>query len=129
MIASIHPMLTELKTKLAAIDGVQTCRIGLEQGMTHDDYPIVRIVPQDISEGGSYTRRKARVLVYFGMPVDESADGLESVYSNLLAMESQIVEASKVFGDGWRSKYIDTLLDEDRLEVYKLLAVRLEIEG
>lgn len=129
MLASIYPMLTELKTKLTAVDGVATCKIGLEQGIAHEDYPIVRIVPQDIAEGDSYTRRKANVLVYFGMPIDESTDGLESVYSQLLTMEAAIVAASKIFGDGWRSKYLSTITDEDRVEVYKLMAVRLEIEG
>jgi hypothetical protein len=64
MLGSIYPMLTELRTKLADIDGVETCKIGLEQGIAHEDYPIVRIVPQDIAEGGSYTRRKTNVLVY-----------------------------------------------------------------
>lgn len=129
MLDSIYPMLTELKTKLADIDGVKTCKIGLEQGIAHEDYPILRIVPQDISEGGSYKRRKTNVLVYFGMPIDESTDGLESVYSQLLTMEAAIVAASKIFGDGWRSKYLSTITDEDRVEVYKLMAVRLEIEG
>lgn len=129
MIESIYPMLVELKTKLAAVSGVATCKIGLEQGIAHEDYPIVRIVPQNIGEGGSYTRRKSSVFVYFGMPIDESNDGLESVYEQLLTMESNIVKESKVFGDGWRSKYIDTVTDEDRIEIYKLMAVRLEIEG
>lgn len=129
MIDSIYPMLVELKTKLSGVSGVATCKIGLEQGIAHEDYPIVRIVPQNIGEGGSYTRRKASVFVYFGMPIDESKDGLESVYEQLLSMESNIVKESKVFGDGWRSKYLDTVTDEDRLEIYKLMAVRLEIEG
>ena len=42
-------LLRYLRTALAAVAGVQTCRIGLEAGITPDDYPIVRIVPAELT--------------------------------------------------------------------------------
>lgn len=131
MIPSLYPLLETIRDRLAAIAGVATCKIGLEQGITHEDYPIIRVVPQDFSAGGgnNWDRRKATILIYFGSAVDESKDGLEAVYSTLLEMETQIVEACQIKGAGWRAKYLNTITDEDRLEVYKVMAVRIEVEG
>lgn len=131
MLASMYPLLQSLRERMAAIEGIKTCKIGLEQGVAHDDYPIIRIVPQDFYSSGSnnWDRRKANILIYFGAAVDESADGLESVYETLLELETKIVEACAVKGDGWRAKYTGTITDEDRLEIYKIMAVRIEVEG
>jgi hypothetical protein len=128
-VISVWPVLEKLKTALAAVDGVATCKIGLEQGIAHEDYPIIRLVPTEMREGGNFTRRKATVLIYFGAAVDESKDGLEGVYQTLLALEEKIIAAATAPGPGWRSKYLDTITDEDRLELYKLMAVRVEVEG
>jgi hypothetical protein len=131
MIPSLYPLLETIRDRLADIAGVTTCKIGLEQGIAHEDYPIIRVVPQDFtgSGGNNWDRRKANILIYFGSAVDESTDGLEAVYSTLLAMETQIVAACSIKGEGWRAKYTGTITDEDRLEVYKIMAVRIEVEG
>lgn len=122
-------VLARLRDKLAAVEGVKTCKVGLEQGIAHEDYPIIRIVPSSLREGSDWTRRRLVVLVYFGAVVDESRDGLEAVYEQLLALEQSIIDAAATPGQGWRCKYLDTITDEDRLEVYKLMAARFEVEG
>ena len=131
MIASFYPLLAEVRDRLSGVEGIKTCRIGLEQGIAHEDYPIIRVVPQDFNSSGAnnWDRRKSTVLIYFGAAVDESKDVLETVYQSLLDIETKIIEACLIKGDGWRAKYLGTMTDEDRLEVYKLMAVKIEIEG
>lgn len=70
-----------------------------------------------------------RLIFYFGVAIDESADGLEAVYRELLELELKIVEVGEDAGPGWVCRYEDTIADEDRLEIYKLMAVRFRVEG
>lgn len=120
----IYTNLTTLKTKLAAISGVTTCDIGLESNISPEDYPIIRIVPSLIRNAASFNR-VVEVLIYFGKPVQEAESGLPTVYSELLDLEQSIIAALK--GNGFQIKYLDTITDEDRLEHYKLMAVRAEM--
>jgi len=124
------PVLELLRTRLAAVPGITTCKIGLEQGIVPEDYPIIRLVPSEIrAADGNPNRRRATVLVYFGAALDESTDGLEAVYQGLLEMETAIIEAAEQPGRGWVCRYVQTITDEDRLEHFKLMAVLLEING
>lgn len=136
-------LLESLKTALAAIAGVASCKIGLEDNITPEDYPLIRIVPSHLSPGvflsnGTAITRKSEVLIYSGMPVqpfDDAADAggrtrLEKVYKALFDMEAAIIGKISPPKSGIKgARYLGTITDEDRLETYKLMAVRCEVEG
>lgn len=72
------------------------------------------------------------LLIYFGAPMLEARDGLETAYETLLEMESAILErmqfalvqtgvAQSAF---IQPRFVETLTDEDRLPHYKLFAMR-----
>ena len=131
-------LLTLLKTTLASVPEVASCKIGLEAGITAEDYPLIRIVPTRLNppaEGA--TRRAMDVLIYFGAPLLEVSDGLDAVYETLLTMEGAILERMQfaLIGAGLAqeaflaSTFVETLTDEDRLPHYKLFAMRWRVEG
>lgn len=76
------------------------------------------------------------MLIYFGAPVLEAKDGLESVYEELMEMEAAILDAMEftliatlsVTCEFLRVRYIDTITNEDRLPLYKLFAARFIVE-
>jgi len=131
-------ILIQLKTTLAALPEIQSCRIGLEANITPDDYPLIRLVPTRLTPKDDVGDRPVLELtVYFGVALLEAADGLETVYAGLLAREAAIREAV-LFGAAkaaWQvgeriaARFVDTLFDEDRLPHYKLMASRFEVEG
>jgi hypothetical protein len=131
-------MLDHLKTALATVSGVASCQIGLEANITPADYPLVRIVPTRMRPNDDVgDRALLEVTVYFGDALLESADGLETVYEGLFALESQIrqavlfgaVRAAWAGGARMAARYVETLFDEDRLPHYKMMASRFEVEG
>lgn len=110
-----------------------TCRIGLEDNLTPDDYPMIRIVPVRSGYGPTLSQRKTEALIYFGLPIqpfDDVPDSagrtrLEKLYAALLTMERAIIsEIAFVCGN-----YLETIHDEDRMDTYKLMAVRCEVMG
>lgn len=119
--------LEHIRDSLESIKDVQTCRIGIENAISPDDYPIIRVVPSKASHGTTITRKKLDVLIYFGLPISESEEGgLEAVYAALCSMEDEIIlalESSADFTAVWQ----DTVTDEDRLEAYKLFASRFTV--
>ena len=116
--------LETLRDNLADISGVQSCKIGIEAGISPADYPLIRIVPVRFTPGKPYNERTAEISVYFGVDVSES-QGLEYVYEELLNLEAEILKTIKSSG----GKYIETVTDEDRLDTYKLMFIRFEIEA
>lgn len=121
-------ILEDMKTALASVPGVQTCKIGIETGISPDDYPIIRIVPQRSEHGSSLTRTKLSVMIYFGAPLAESdAGGLEAVYESLCTMEEDIITALENSSNAFTAVWKDTVTDEDRLEQYKLFASRFDV--
>lgn len=130
-------MLATLKEVLRGIPGVQTCAIGLEATITPDQYPLIRIVPTRLAPQEVGQRRRMAVTVYFGAPLLEASDGLEAVYETLLGLEAAIwravvadvVQQARGAGCLLKSVYVDTILDEDRLPHYKMMASRFELEG
>ena len=136
-------LLETLRNALATIPGVASCKIGLEDNITPDDYPLIRVVPSRMAPGtmtvgNAHLTRKGDVLIYFGMPVqafDDVADAdgrvrLEKVYAALFEMEAAIIGKINPPPAGVLSaRYLETITDEDRLETYKLMAVRAEVEG
>jgi hypothetical protein len=124
--SSAYPILETLRDALATVPGVVTCRIGLEANMTPDDYPMVRIVPSRIVDGPVFGRRRVSVLIYFGQPIHEFDAGLESQWENLLGMEQALLQAGEATGG---LMHLETFLDEDRNEAYKLMAIRADLVG
>lgn len=115
-----------LKTALAGVAGVATCKIGMEANISPDDYPMVRLVPS-VVRNGPYLGRQCDLTIYFGQPIHEFTDGLESLYASLFALESEIMVA--VRATGLNAAYDETVLDEDRLEAYKIMALRFLVTG
>lgn len=129
--------LTLIKTVLASVPGIASCRIGLEAAITADDYPIIRIVPTRLIPQEVGQRRQMELLIYFGAPLLEASDGLEAVYETLLEMEQSIkdaltltvVKTARDQGQYLKTQYMETITDEDRLPHYKLFAMRWRVEG
>ena len=130
---AIMTQLEILRDLLALIPGIKTSKIGIEKGMTAADYPMIRIVPTTVGPGDVIGLRAAEVLIYFGKPIEEfdeepDAEGrvrLEKLYAELFALEETIIEILAVMG----GEYEETLLDEDRIDTYKLMAVKAVVEG
>ncbi|WP_313954114.1 hypothetical protein [Accumulibacter sp.] len=126
-------LLEALRDRLTLIPGVATCRIGLEENICPDDYPIIRLVPSRLLSGYALTARKAELLIYFGMPIapfDEEPDDdgrvrLEKLYAALFEIEG-LIRAEIITMGG---VYLETITDEDRLDTYKLMAIRCEVSG
>jgi len=125
--AEIITLLETLRDKLATVPGVATCKIGMESNLTPADYPMVRIVPSTVRQK-LIGMRECDLIVYFGQPIHEFTAGLEALYSNLFAMEAALLDAARSLT--WMMvKYEETVLDEDRVDAYKLLAIRLTVAG
>jgi hypothetical protein len=120
--------LTALRDKLALVTGVATCKVGMESNMTPADYPMVRIVPSVIRDAPIIGQRRCDVLVYFGQPIHEFTGGLESLYTSLFALETALLDAAQATA-GVYVEYVETVMDEDRVDAYKLCALRLVVQG
>jgi len=123
-------VLEELRDLLAAVDGVVTCKIGLEAGMAPEDYPIVRIVPSSTkrSELQMAGLRAFECLIYFGKPITEADNGLEELYREIFAMEVALIAVLPEAGN-WVARWLETITDEDRAPGYKMMALRVLIDG
>lgn len=111
-----------LRDALAEIAGVVTCRIGLEANISPADYPMIRVVPVRTVPGRPYQNRTAELLLYFGAQIANS-EGLEAVYAALFDLEADMLLALQRHG----ARYVETVHDEDRLDAYKLMAIRCEL--
>lgn len=105
----------------------QRRRIGLEANMTPADYPMIRIVPSRLALSDMMGARQVEALVYFGRPVHEFEAGLEALYAELLDMEEAIINA--LHAGAYSGRYLETITDEDRVDGYKLMALRVVVEG
>lgn len=116
--------LEAVRDALALIPGVASCKVGLEANIGPADYPLVRLVPSRIIAGRPYHARECETLIYFGAPIANS-EGMEAVYTSLFALEAEILAVLKAQG----ARYRETVTDEDRLDAYKLMAIRADIVG
>ena len=116
------PALEAARTALAILNGVASCKIGLEANISPADYPLIRLVPVRILPGTPYGNRTAEVLIYFGAPTANS-EGLEEVYRDLFQLEANILRVVRSLG----GRHRETLTDEDRMDTYKLMAARVEL--
>ena len=121
---TIMQSLEAAREAFQLIPGVKSCRIGVEANISPDDYPLVRVVPDRMVPGRPYGNRTATCTLYFGMPIAES-EGLEHVYGQLLELEALILSELQTLG----GRYLETIMDSDRLPTYKLAAIRCELRG
>jgi hypothetical protein len=125
--------LERVKTALTDIPGITTLKIGLEANLTAADYPILRIVPGRAIPSQLVGARQIELTIYLGLPIqpfDDTPDDdgrvrLEKLYAALFDLEAQVISALATIG----CRYTDSILDEDRVDAYKLLAVRARVEG
>lgn len=121
----MYAELVALRDALADIPGVQSAKVGFEEGkISPADYPIVRLVPTRITPGRPYQHRTIELAIVFGDEVTPS-EGLELIYSKLSDLEEAIIAIVKEHG----GRYIATLTDEDRISTYKLMQVQCEIDA
>ena len=64
----------------------------------------------------------------FGAPVHEFSAGLEALYADLLALEALLIDAA-TSGPTYYCEYLETIADEDRVDGFKLMAMRVVVEG
>lgn len=123
----MYAILENIRDRLENINGIVTCKIGIENAISPDDYPMIRIVPTRAEHGAALPRKKLDVLVYFGVPLNESEEGgLEAIYAALCETEDAIIAALES-GQDFTAVWQDTTTDEDRLEAYKLFASRFTV--
>lgn len=101
-----------------------SCEIGFEANISPASFPLVRLVPSRIVPGRPYANRTAEVLLYFGAPL-AAASGMPEVYEALLALEAELLAILRAEG----VRYVETITDEDRLTLYKLMAIRCEMQA
>lgn len=122
--ATTYGILSDIKDELSDIEGVVTCRIGIEDDISPADYPLIRIVPERSEHGdSSFIRTKVECWVYVGVGLDEADDGgLEGVYEALDTLEAAVrakMESASTFTGSW----IETLHSDETIEGgYRLLA-------
>lgn len=128
----MYTILIHIKDALSGIAGINTCRIGLENGISPDDYPLIRIQPTVSQHGAALPRKKVSVDIYFGLNIAESdEEGLEGIYAAMDPIQSAIVtalESSQLFTAVWE----DTIYDMDRFDpdlkqYYKLAMSRFTV--
>jgi hypothetical protein len=116
--------LEAVRDALALVPGVASCKIGLEENLSPEDYPMVRLVPARIIAGRPYHGRECETLIYFGAPIANS-EGMEAVYAALFQLEGNLLAVLRRAGH----RYRETITDEDRLDAYKIMALRVDIIG
>ena len=94
----------------------------------------MRIVPSDLRPHGTIGyRMDCEALIYFGQPIqpfDDTPDDagrvrLEKLYAALLGMDLAIRAAVEASG----GQCFKTVLDENRLETYKRMALKVWVVG
>lgn len=122
LLPDIPAELLAMRDAMALLDSVASCQIGMEAAISPEHYPLVRLVPSRFTAGKPFGHRTCETLVYFGAKIANS-QGLEEVYRGLFEMEKQLLEVIRERG----ARYIETLTDEDRLDTYKLMVIRCEV--
>lgn len=125
---TIFPLLAQARDRLTAVDGVASCKIGREHAISPADYPLVRLVLSRIADAENLSDSAAEVQVFFGVPIHESADGLEAVYAASLDMRARLLDALQS-ADTFTCMHHETIADEDKVEAFKMYSMRVTIEG
>ena len=121
--SAAYTSLEALRDAFAALPGVETCKIGLEANISPQDYPLIRLVVVRMTPGRPYSARTVELRIFVGWDASEAANGLESVYEALLALEDSVRDTLQAMG----GRYLETITDEDTLQPFKMLVVRAEV--
>lgn len=117
------------KQALVGIDGIKTVKIGIEPHMSPNDYPIIRIVPDETRPDQSVTDlTRAYFNIYIALADKFDSDGYEAIYDTLAVWEEEvktILSATEGAAFFWKS----TKQDEDRLQNVKAIVLRYEAIG
>ena len=125
-----YDVLVSVRDALAKVAGVKTCKIGMEPEITPEDYPLVRIVPSILRDGVPRgVARECEALLYFGLNVHDFEGGLEAVYAKMLEFEQQLLAAARSATAVGSVVLIETILDEDKIEAFKTMALKVKIVG
>ena len=124
----MYEVLLAIKAELENIANIKTCKIGLEDDISPNDYPLIRIVAAS-NDGLNYLHEKFTVKIYYGFDLNEY-DGMEIIYEKLYALEKDIRDAiaPELTGE-YVCKWKNTISDEDRLEGYKVLCSVFEVDS
>lgn len=123
-------VLESIRDAMKAVAGVKTCKIGNEADITPADYPLVRIVPTKLTDGVPRgAARECECWIYLGLPVHEFTEGLEAVYEKLFEFEQLLLAAARKADGVGSIVYFETVFDEDKIEAFKMLAMRVKIVG
>lgn len=117
-------LMERARDAFAAIDGVQSCRIGIEDSISPADFPLIRIVPETYTTGRPYGHETAKVAIVFGLPIADS-EGMELAYEQLHTMRDEI---KRVIREQLTGRYLNTdWFDKRGTLPYKLAAVTAEL--
>nr|MBP3725422.1 hypothetical protein [Campylobacter sp.] len=124
---SVFDLMVRIKN-LLNFDG-WSVKIGLENSLNIDDYPMIRIVPQKnaIDEGFDSWAEDIYFSVYIGVEFDPL--NLERAYQKIYAKESDIYEILHNFQweDGGLIRFIDTSKYEN--EHFLMLETSFKIQS
>ena len=118
-------VLADIKAKLSAIEGIKTCKLGLEANLAPADYPIIRICPKSFKNDNSITKT-CNLYIYFGLPLVEGVVSLEDILGQMVDLEEEVIKATES-GDDYKSIYRTTLVSDNSVEHYQLFVVVLDI--
>jgi hypothetical protein len=116
--------LEAVRDQLRLIDGIVSCKVGFEEDLSPADFPMIRLVPSRIIPGRPYHGRECETLIYFGAPIANS-EGMEAFYAAMFELEGKLLAVLRAGGH----RYRETITDEDRLDAYKIMALRVDIIG
>lgn len=122
--------LRKMQADLLAVTGINTCRIGLEAGLSVDDYPMIRIVIDEISPSlDEYYDASARVAIHFGVPILESDENINmsDIYEQHLIMHNEIVSIVESSSYSYSGTWINTIPDSDDYIEYKVGTIFFDI--
>lgn len=124
--------LKAIRDALAGAGGAKTCKIGFEDEISPDDYPIIRIVPYSTKSSVGFYGETLECVIFFGDAVDQSTRDeenepikLEGVYEVQLDMKDEILSRLR-FEAGPSVHYKGMTFDADRIAGFKLQAIMID---
>lgn len=125
--------LIALRDDLATIPNIASCKIGLEEGLCPEAYPMIRIVVTRMDFGDTFDTKRSEISLFFGVNVhafedDPDEDGL----TRKEKADSELFRLEKLIGDklaahpGVAPRYV--LTDRDTIKTFKVADYRIYLE-
>jgi len=118
--SAAYDYLVTLRDALSVIDGVKSCKIGIERGIGSKDAPFVRVVPVSVSPDGNSS--KMRVQVVFGF--DSKNRDYEELHRQYFDMADSIIDIAHENYAEWQQ----TVTDEDTVQNLKTAVIEFMVE-